>query len=97
MRTKTRYRKQLYRSAKLIKTDMSVGITNEIAEALGVAIAFSGLKASQYARIGLVEKLCRENFLRHPGLAHLEEASTKRKPNGRHRHDGSKHLEPRYG
>jgi hypothetical protein len=71
MRTKTRYRKQL------IKTDMSVGLTSEISKALGVAIAFSGLKASQYARIGLVEKLRRENFLRHPGFAQ------KRKPNGR--------------
>jgi hypothetical protein len=77
MRTKTAYRKPYRFSAKLIKTDMSVGITNEIAKALAVAIAFSGLKASQYARIGLVEKLRRENFLRHPGFA------AKRKPNGR--------------
>jgi hypothetical protein len=33
------------------------------------------IKASQYARIALVEKLCREQFMQHPGLAHLEKSA----------------------
>jgi translation initiation factor 6 (eIF-6) len=57
-----------------IKTDLSVGVTAEIKEALEIAVAFSGIKASQYARIGLVEKLVREGFLVHPGTTRLEKA-----------------------
>jgi hypothetical protein len=58
--------------AAKILTEMSVGLTPEIAEALETAVAFSGIKASQYARIALVEKLCREQFLTHPGFAQIE-------------------------
>jgi hypothetical protein len=43
----------------------------EIQAALETAVAFSGIKASQYARIALVEKLARENFLEHPGVTYL--------------------------
>ena len=49
----------------------SVGVTAEIQAALETAVAFSGIKASQYARIALVEKLTRENFLEHPGITYL--------------------------
>ena len=40
-----------------IKTELAVGVTAEIQAALETAVAFSGIKASQYARIALVEKL----------------------------------------
>jgi hypothetical protein len=60
-----------------IKTEIAVGVTDEIQVALENAVAFSGIKASQYARIALVEKLCREQFMQHPGLAHLEKSAPK--------------------
>ena len=63
--------------ASRILSDLSVGVTAEIAEALETAVAFSGIKASQYARIALVEKLVREQFLKHPGLARLEKSGRK--------------------
>lgn len=58
-----------------IKSELAVGVTSEIKTALENAVAFSGIKASQYARIALVEKLCREKFMRHPGLAHFEKSA----------------------
>lgn len=58
------------RSGKF-KTDLSVALTAEIQAALETAVAFSGIKASQYARIALVEKLTREQFLEHPGVTFL--------------------------
>ncbi len=61
--------------AAKILSEMSVGLTPEIQAALENAVAFSGIKASQYARIALVEKLCRERFMQHPGIAHLEKAA----------------------
>jgi hypothetical protein len=66
--------------ASRIKTDLSVGITDEIEAALENAVAFSGIKASQYARIALVEKLCREQFMQHPGLAQVRKSATKSQP-----------------
>jgi hypothetical protein len=63
--------------ASRILSDLSVGVTPEIQEALETAVAFSGIKASQYARIALVEKLVREQFLKHPGLTRLENPSRK--------------------
>jgi hypothetical protein len=63
--------------ASRILSDLSVGVTAEIAEALETAVAFSGIKASQYARIALVEKLVREQFLKHPGLSRLEKPGRK--------------------
>jgi hypothetical protein len=54
-----------------IKTELAVGVTAEIQAALETAVAFSGIKASQYARIALVEKLAREKFLEHPGVTYL--------------------------
>jgi hypothetical protein len=63
-----------------IKTDLSVGITEQIEAALENAVAFSGIKASQYARIALVEKLCREQFMQHPGLAQVRKSANKSQP-----------------
>ncbi len=60
-----------------IKKEIAVGITSQIEAALENAVAFSGIKASQYARIALVEKLCREQFMQHPGLAHIEKSAQK--------------------
>ena len=58
--------------AARILSEISVGITPEIQQALETAVAFSGIKSSQYARIALVEKLVREQFMPHPGFSHLE-------------------------
>jgi hypothetical protein len=60
--------------ASRILSDLSVGVTPEIQEALETAVAFNGIKASQYARIALVEKLVREQFL---NLTRLENPSRK--------------------
>ena len=60
-----------------IKTELAVGVTAEIQAALETAVAFSGIKASQYARIALVEKLTRENFLEHPGVTYLNKSAAK--------------------
>ena len=49
-----------------IKTEISVGVTDEILEAVEAAVEFSGIKASTYGRIALVEKLAREGFLAQP-------------------------------
>jgi hypothetical protein len=64
------------RTAK-IKTELAVGVTAEIQAALETAVHYSGIKASQYARIALVEKLTREQFMRHPGVVYLEKAAAK--------------------
>jgi hypothetical protein len=64
--------------AATIKREIAVGITDQIEAALENAVAFSGIKSSQYCRIALVEKLCREQFMQHPGLAHLEKTAAQR-------------------
>ena len=51
----------------LIIKEIAVGITEDIREALTKAAAFSGIKAGQYARIALTEKLVRDGFMEHPG------------------------------
>ena len=61
--------------APRILTEMSVGLTPEIQEALDTAVAFSGIKASKFARIALVEKLVREQWMQHPGLARIEKSA----------------------
>jgi hypothetical protein len=63
--------------AAKILMEMSVGLTPQIQAALETAVEFSGMKASQYARLALVEKLCREQFLIHPGYARLEKSQPK--------------------
>jgi hypothetical protein len=50
----------------IIKTEISVGVSDEILEAVEMAVEFSGIKASTYGRIALVEKLAREGFLTQP-------------------------------
>jgi hypothetical protein len=63
--------------AARITSDLSVGISAEIAAALEMATEFTGVKSSTYARIALTEKLCREGFLIHPGAARLEKSPLK--------------------
>ena len=60
-----------------IKTELAVGVTDEIQAALETAVHYSGIKASQYARIALVEKLTREQFMRHPGVVYLEKVAAR--------------------
>ena len=55
-----------------IKSEMSVGLTPEIESALKVATDFVGMKPSQFGRQAILEKLCREGFLKHPMHRHLE-------------------------
>ena len=54
--------------AARIKQELSVGITEEIAASLKVAADFTEIKPSQFGRIAIIEKLCRDGFMRHPGL-----------------------------
>jgi hypothetical protein len=49
-----------------IRTEISVGVTDEILEAVEMAVEFIGIKASTFGRIALVEKLAREGFLEQP-------------------------------
>jgi hypothetical protein len=63
--------------ASRILSDLSVGVTAEIAEALETAVAFSGIKASQFCRIALTEKLVREGIFIHPGAARVEKSALK--------------------
>ena len=45
-----------------ILSEVSVGLTPEIEAALENAVAFAGIKSSQYVRIALVEKLVPGEF-----------------------------------
>ena len=60
-----------------IKTEMSVGLTLEIAKALNIATEFSGLRPSQYGRMAILERLVREGFLKHPGIINYEISTPK--------------------
>jgi hypothetical protein len=57
--------------AAKIKSEMSVGLTPEIEEALKVATEFQGMKPSQYGRQAILERLVREGFLKHPMHRHF--------------------------
>jgi hypothetical protein len=58
--------------AAKILSEMSVGLTPEIAKALNIATEFSGLKPSQYGRMAILERLVREGFLKHPGITNYQ-------------------------
>ena len=58
-----------------IKSEMSVGLTPEIEQALHLATEFQGMKPSQFGRQAILEKLVREGFLKHPMSRHFEAAS----------------------
>ena len=54
--------------AAKIKSEMSVGLTPEIAAALNVAVEFEGVKASQFGRMAILERLVARGYMRHPGI-----------------------------
>ena len=58
-----------------IKSEMSVGITDEIRSALEIATEFAGIKPSQFGRQAILEKLVREGYLRHPMQALWENSN----------------------
>ena len=58
-------------------SDLSVAVTEEIQAALEVAADFSGLKPSQFGRQAIIEKLVRDGFIQHPGMARFENAVPK--------------------
>jgi hypothetical protein len=57
--------------APRIEIEISVGLTGEISSALEAAVEFQGLKPSQFGRMAIVEKLCREGFLQRPEIVRL--------------------------
>ena len=60
-----------------ILSEMSVGLTPEIEAALEIASDFSGLKPSQFGRQAIIEKLVRDGFIKHPGMARFDNAVPK--------------------
>jgi hypothetical protein len=50
-----------------ILTELSVGLTPELQNAVKLASEFSGMKPSQLGRMALVEKMVRDGFMEHPG------------------------------
>jgi hypothetical protein len=63
-------------TAKIL-SEMSVGLTPEIAKALNIATEFSGPKPSQYGHMAILERLVREGFLKHPGITNYESLTNK--------------------
>jgi hypothetical protein len=55
-----------------IKVEISVGLTEQIKSALEMASEFTGTTPSQYGRQAILEKLIREQFMQHPGIAHFQ-------------------------
>jgi hypothetical protein len=53
-------------AANKIETEVAVGLTRQMREALEIATEFSGTKASAYARQAILRRLVDEGFLRHP-------------------------------
>ena len=60
------------KSKARIKTELAVGVTEEIKTALEIATDFAGMKPSQYGRQAILEKLVRDGFLKHPGMVRWE-------------------------
>jgi hypothetical protein len=60
-----------------IKVDRQVGLTTEIDENLKLAAEFTGMTISQYGRLAILEKLCREGFMRHPATARMQNSQVK--------------------
>jgi hypothetical protein len=54
--------------AAKIKSEMSVGLTSEIEAALNVAVEFEGIKASQFGRLAILERLVSRGYMHHPGI-----------------------------
>jgi hypothetical protein len=52
--------------ATQITYEIQVGVTDAIKDALEAACEFNGVKASQYARQALADRLAREGFMHRP-------------------------------
>ena len=57
-----------------IKSELAVGVTEEIKSALVIATEFQGTTPSQYGRQAILEKLVREGYLQHPAMRHQQAA-----------------------
>jgi hypothetical protein len=58
-----------------IKSEMSVGLTPEIEAALNVATEFEGIKASQFGRMAILERLVARGYMQHPGIQNFQNVS----------------------
>ncbi|MGB8572179.1 MAG: hypothetical protein WCD78_25685 [Pseudolabrys sp.] len=54
-------------AARVLK-EMSVGLTPEIEAALNIAVEFEGIKASQFGRLAILERLVSRGYMTHPGI-----------------------------
>jgi phage portal protein BeeE len=54
-------------TASVLK-EMSVGLTPEIEAALNIAVEFEGIKASQFGRLAILERLVARGYMNHPGV-----------------------------
>ena len=54
-------------AARVLK-EMSVGLTPEIEAALNIAVEFEGIKASQFGRLAILERLVSLGYMTHPGV-----------------------------
>jgi hypothetical protein len=55
--------------SKRISRELTVGLTDQQAQALAVATEFQGAKPSQYCRMAILSRLVSEGWLKHPALA----------------------------
>ena len=62
-----------------IKSEMSIGISDEIKSALEIATEFVWINRHQFARQAILEKLVREGFMRHPCTGSLGKLQCARK------------------
>jgi hypothetical protein len=60
-----------------IKLLLTVGVTNEIKNALEIAAEFGGSTCSQVARQAILEKMVREGFMQHPMAAYQQQQAAK--------------------
>ena len=60
-----------------IKIDRQIGLTAEADENLKIAAEFTGMTISQYGRIAIIEKLCRDGFMQHPIVSRPQKSQPK--------------------
>ena len=55
-------------AARVLK-EMSVGLTPEIEEACNIwLVEFEGIKATQFGRLAILERLVSRGYMTHPGI-----------------------------
>lgn len=60
-----------------IEREISVGLSKEIEAALNVAVEFEGIKASQFGRMAILERLVQRGYMRHPGIQNYQNGDIK--------------------